>query len=254
MLLQVMPEDVERVIDSVVAAVEAGRLPMAQLDASVRRVLEAKAELGLHRERLVDLDRLDDVLATDEHVDIAQEAADRSITLVRDERNVVPLRGRVLSIVYSDDYDPLAGRTFQRELFAGNEQVRTAQLDGRSSAAELAALQARADSFDIVVFAPFISVAAYKGGLALPPEVAGMVNAIGARTPVVVASFGNPYLLSQLPAVQGYLLAWGGWDAPQRAAARALLGRIDITGRLPIPLPPQYPIGHGLQRTSLSAQ
>src|SRR5690606_27279924 len=174
-LLQVMPDDVERVIDSVVAAVEAGRLPMAQLDRSVRRVLEAKAQLGLYQERMIDLDRLNNVLAIDEHVDMAQEAADRSITLVRDERSLVPLRGRVLSVVYSDDYDPMAGRTFQRELFAGNEQVRTAQIDGRSSAADLAALQVRADSFDIVVFAPFISVAAYKGGLALPAEVANTV-------------------------------------------------------------------------------
>src|SRR5690606_2885910 len=188
------------------------------------------------------------------HVDIAQQAADRSITLVRDERNLVPLRGRVLSIVYSDEYDPMAGRTFQRELFAGNEQVRTAQLDRRSSDADVRALQARADSFDIVVFAPFISVAAYKGGLALPPAVADAVNAIAARRPVVVTSFGNPYLLGQLSSVQGYILAWGGWEAPQRAAARALLGQIDITGRLPIPLPPQYPIGHGIQRTQLSAQ
>ncbi|MHB1168489.1 MAG: glycoside hydrolase family 3 protein [Longimicrobiales bacterium] len=253
-LLQVMPDDVERVIDSVVAAVEAGRLPMAQLDRSVRRVLEAKAHLGLHHERMIDLDSINDVLAIDEHVDIAQEAADRSITLVRDERSLVPLRGRVLSVVYSDDYDPMAGRTFQRELFAGNEQVRTAQIDGRSSAADLAALQARADSFDIVVFAPFISVAAYKGGLALPPEVANTVSTISTRTPVVVTSFGNPYLLSQLSTVQGYVLAWGGWEAPQRAAARALLGQIDITGRLPIPLPPQYQIGHGLQRTSVSTQ
>ena len=254
MLLQVMPDDVERVIDSVVRAVESGRIPMAQLDASVRRVLEAKARLGLHRERLVDLDRLGKVLGVDEHVDIAQAAADRSITLVRDDRNLVPLRGRVLSIVYSDDYNPMAGRTFQRELFAGNDQVRTVQLDRRSSPADLAALQARADSFDIVVFAPFISVAAYKGGLVLPPHVADAVNAISTRRPVIVASFGNPYLLSQLPGVQGYMLAWGGWDGPQLAAARALLGRIEITGRLPIPLPPQYPIGHGLQRTNVSTQ
>ena len=254
MLLQVMPDDVERVIDSVVRAVESGRIPMAQLDASVRRVLEAKARLGLHRERLVDLDRLGKVLGVDEHVDIAQAAADRSITLVRDDRNLVPLRGRVLSIVYSDDYNPMAGRTFQRELFAGNNQIRTVQLDRRSSPADLAALQARADSFDIVVFAPFISVAAYKGGLALPPHVADAVNAISTRRPVIVASFGNPYLLSQLPGVQGYMLAWGGWDGPQLAAARALLGRIEITGRLPIPLPPQYPIGHGLQRTNVSTQ
>ena len=33
----------------------------------------------------------------------------------------------------------------------------------------------------------------------------------------------------------------------QRAAARALLGQMDITGRLPISLPGLYPRGTGIQ-------
>ncbi|MGH7443999.1 MAG: hypothetical protein ACREKM_03940, partial [Longimicrobiales bacterium] len=141
-----------------------------------------------------------------------------------------------------------------RTLYAGNEGVRTVQIDERSEPAALSALAARADSFDIVVFSPFISVSAYKGGLALPERIAMLVNGMAAHTPVIVASFGNPYLLAQLPAVQAYLIAWGQWETPQIAAARALLGQIDITGTLPIPLPAGYPIGHGIRRTMELAQ
>ncbi len=255
MLLQVMPDDVRRVIDALEAAVTDGRIARERIDASVRRVLQAKARLGLHERRLVDLERVDDVLATDAHLALAQEAADRSITLVHDASGLVPLQAqRVLSVAYSDDYDPFAGRTLQRTLFAHNPDVRTVQLDARADDEDLAALIARAHSFDVVVFAPFISVSAYKGGLALPTRIAAAVNGIAAHTPVVVVSFGNPYLLPQLPAVQAYMLAWGGWEAPQIAAARALVGAIDITGTLPIPLPPAYPIGHGLRRVAEAAQ
>lgn len=255
MLLQVMPDDVSLVIDALTAAIREGRLSEDRLDASVRRVLEAKTRVGLHRHRTVDLEEVNDVLATDDHVAIAQEAADRSITLVRDADGLVPLRAaRILSIVYSDDYDPFVGRTLQRTLYAGNEGVRTVRIDERSEPAALSALAARADSFDIVVFSPFISVSAYKGGLALPERIATLVNGMAARTPLVVASFGNPYLLAQLPAVQAYLIAWGQWETPQIAAARALLGQIDITGMLPIPLPAGYPIGHGIRRTMELAQ
>jgi beta-N-acetylhexosaminidase len=249
MLLQVMPNDVPTVIDAVVSAVEEGRISEARIDESVRRVLRAKARLGLDTNRVVELERVNDLLATTAHTTLAQDAADRSITLVRDADRLVPLRAtRVLSIVYSDDYDPWAGRTLQRTLAASMPDLRTAQLDRRSDAAALAAVAARADSADVVLFSPFIRVSAGKAGLALPEPVAAMVTTLAQRRPVVVASFGNPYLIAQLPDVQAYLVAWGQWEAPQRAAARALTGAIPISGTLPIALPPEYPIGHGLRR------
>jgi len=72
------------------------------------------------------------------------------------------------------------------------------------------------------------------------------VNAIARTRPTVVVSFGNPYLLDQLPDVGTYVLAWAGWDVMQEAAARALTGGAPITGRLPIPLPPHHAIGDGI--------
>src|SRR2546421_1990168 len=67
------------------------------------------------------------------------------------------------------------------------------------------------------------------------------------RSPVVGISFGNPYLLENFPALQTYVVAYGDMPSLQRAAARALLGQSDITGRLPISLPGLYPRGTGIQ-------
>ena len=248
-LLQVNPGDVGTVVEALIDAVEKGDLPRARVDEAVRRILTAKARLDLHRRRTVDLDRLPHVLGSAPHQEIAQEAADRSITLVRDARNLVPLApgARVLSVVYTDDFDPWAGRTLQRALTPrGN--VQTVFLDARSDAAALTAATARADSADVVIFSPFIRVSAGKIGLALPDPIAAFADGLAARKPLVVVSFGNPYIIQQLPNAHAYMVAWGQWDAPQRAAARALLGEIDITGRLPIPLPPEYTVGTGIQR------
>src|SRR2546427_13135632 len=51
--------------------------------------------------------------------------------------------------------------------------------------------------------------------------------------------------LSQAPTVKSYLIAWSGVRASERAVALALLGKVPITGRLPISLPPAYRIGGG---------
>jgi beta-N-acetylhexosaminidase len=64
--------------------------------------------------------------------------------------------------------------------------------------------------------------------------------------PTVLVALGSPYLLNQTPTVKSYLIAWSGVRPAERAAARALLGWSPIRGKLPIRIPPAYPIGHGL--------
>ena len=70
---------------------------------------------------------------------------------------------------------------------------------------------------------------------------------IEAKTPIVGISFGNPYLLKDFPGLRTYLVAYGDMPSLQHAVARALLGEIDVTGKLPISLPGLYPRGTGIQ-------
>lgn len=241
-----MPRDVAGTIDTVVAAVERGETTEARIDDSVRRILEAKARLSLHRERTVRLERVQDVVGSPEHLAVAEEVARRSITLVRDRDRLLPLRPErarsVLSIIYTDDVDPFAGRVFQRELRERFDRVRTFLLDTRSQGAELDAVREAAEGADVVVFAPFVRVLDRKGDLAIAEPVAALVRDIASRRPTVVATFGNPYVIGQLHGVGTYLLGWGHAAVSQRAAVRALVGEAPIEGRLPISLPGAGPL------------
>ncbi len=67
------------------------------------------------------------------------------------------------------------------------------------------------------------------------------------QTPLIGISFGNPYVLLGFPKLQTYLVAYGDMPSLQEATARALLGQIDISGRLPISLPGMYQRGTGIQ-------
>src|SRR5690606_12482506 len=98
-----MPPSTREAIDALVAAVEAGEIDEDRLDASVRRILDAKARVGLERRRTVDLRALSRVLGSAAHERWAQDVAERSLTLVRDDDGGLPvsLAGkRVLSITY----------------------------------------------------------------------------------------------------------------------------------------------------------
>ena len=70
---------------------------------------------------------------------------------------------------------------------------------------------------------------------------------------VIGVSFGNPYVLGSFPEMKTYLVAYGDMPGLQRAAAKAMLGLQDITGKLPISLPGLYPRGTGIQLTGPQA-
>jgi beta-N-acetylhexosaminidase len=250
-----MPRDVHAAIEAVMAAVHAGTLDEPRIDASVRRILEAKARAGLPASRFVPLDSVEQVVGVRAHTELAREIARRSLTLARDPDGLVPLRAdaqRILAVTYAEANDPAAGLAFAAALASSGRAVRTARVDPRTTVEEFAALRAAADSADVVVLAAFVAplersgTISARGGL---PQWAAELAAAGRR--VVLVSFGSPYLLSGFPDVSAYLLAWGGMDVSQEAAAQALLGRIGIGGTLPVSLPPFHAAGEGLKRQGI---
>ncbi len=79
------------------AALEAGQVSEAAIDACVRRVLRAKLQLGLFDNPFVDEDRAAEVLADPAHREIARVAAERSVVLLRNEADLLPLSAESLS-------------------------------------------------------------------------------------------------------------------------------------------------------------
>ena len=100
----------------------------------------------------------------------------------------------------------------------------------------------------VVLFSPFIRVTANKGTVALPAHIADFVRRVAAARPLVLTTFGNPYVLRQMPRAQAYLTTFGIGDALEAAVARAVTGTQPIRGRTPVSLPGFFAVGDGLSR------
>ncbi len=250
-----MPRDVRTAIETVMGALESGRLEEARIDASVRRLLAAKWRAGLAGNRLVELEGVSERVGTRAHAELARTVAERSLTLARDQRNLVPLAPgarRVLSITYARPSDLTAGRAFDAALRSEGVRVTSVRVDQRSTAAEIDEIRELVAAADVVLTSAYVapvidgeSTVRTGGGFAAFVE-----EMAGAGVPLIAVSFGSPYLLAAMPSVPAYLLAWGGAEVSQRAAARALIGHIPITGRLPVSVPPYLEGGAGLQRAA----
>ena len=246
-----MPPSVERAVEGIAVAVESGRIDASRIDASVRRILETKKQMGLDTDRAVQIDQIGQVVGIPAHTQVAAEIAERSITLLHNGGNLLPLLGtrsaRVMSVSFRRTSDVLAGRYFNARLRQTYPRLTTAGLDVDSGPALYEGLLRQARQQALVILSTYVTAFSQSGSLALPEELvdfAGHLTEIG--VPHIVVSFGNPYLITELPDVRAYMLAWSGSEASQTAAAQALFGEIEISGRVPTRIPPLYDIGDGI--------
>lgn len=243
------------------AAVHSGSLTDARITVSAERILRMKASLGLHKQKQVALEDVPRVVGGRAHRAVAQVVSERSITLLKDERNTVPLRLPAdASILYLSVLDYPAGwsigapsRTLAPELRKRWPRLMAVELSDRSTAAELDLVQATADRYEAIVAAVFVRTAAYSGRMDLAPALTRLLNDLARRTraantPFVAILFGNPYVATFLPELPAMVLTYDYYDLAEGSAARAIAGEAPIGGRLPVALPGLFPIGHGLVR------
>ena len=252
--LLLKPADPDAALRGVREAVKNGRLTEARLEASTRKVLAAKYDLGLVEQRITPLDSIDRNVAGKEVAQLANEIAEHAITLVRDDAGVMPVKlnptTRIFNLAITNGDDRLfIAQSFSAAMARGGQKMQTVTLDDRSSDAEVRKALDAANRADLVIVSMYGRVRTGQArSVALPePGETALTQLIEHKTPIIGISFGNPYLLLSFSKLQTYLVAYGDMPSLQEAAARAVLGQIDITGRLPISLPGLYPRGTGIQ-------
>ena len=239
------------------AAVQAGDISQDQLTRSVERILRVKARLGLHRNRLTDLGAIDAELGGRARAAVANEICERAITLVRDDRNQVPLKApRSANVLYLSVVDYASGwregapsRSVIPALKERWPNVTAVEISDRTTASEYELVRALARRADVVIASIFVRIASYSGRMDLTAEQIDLLQSLADDPrPFITVVFGNPYVVIALPKLPAVLLTYEAFDAMEVAAVRAVAGETAIGGKLPISLPGQFPFGHGLTR------
>ena len=248
---------------AIVAAVKAGDIPRAQVEQSARRILEAKARLGLHRVRTVNLDAVPSTVGGRKHDAVARSISQRSITLIKDARNDVPLATpKTGSVLYLSILDYPSGwriaapsRTVIPALKARWPNTEAVEISDRATPSELDLVRSMSDNYDAIVAGIFVRASSGSGRLDLAPQVVRLLQDLSRGSerrnqPFVAMFFGNPYTPMFVPEIPSMMLTYDFSDYAEDSAVRALAGESAIGGKLPITLPGLFPLGHGLARSA----
>ena len=243
-------------------AVKSGKITEERIDESLRKILALKYWLGLNddKNRYADLDALGKFCGTPENAAIVQEVADRSITMLKNDK-VLPLGAKVLKdakIVnisierFSSDPAPMDLAWQIASAFPG---TRTYHLrPDMADAFYKQVAQAAADA-DLVFLSFFVPRARAGDAAPLRKKDIALIQKIVAEKPkrVIAMSHGNPHLIRKLPELPTFLVGWGegGWCGPRepffRSFIKVVKGELKPTGKLPLKVSDKYPIGFGLK-------
>ena len=247
-----LPPTPKEVIQSLIQAVRNGDLQESRIDESVKRILEAKARLGIHQKKLVDVEALDRKIGAKGSLVQAEKTFESSITLVKNEGDIVPLSAGFQKIaVFSLSSDPggyFAGRAFVRAMKRRVPRAIEFYAEASTGGEFIAEAVEKTREADVVVIGLFSRVSARKGNVGLDLKHIQLINELAdGHQRVVVVSFGSPYFLRNFKDVDAYLCAYRYADESQLSAVKALFGEIDIVGKLPVSIPGIFSIGHGLK-------
>src|SRR5579862_1076085 len=237
-------------LKGLIDASHSGRLPMSRIDDAVRRILTAKARLGLEKNRTVDVAAITNNFARPEYAATALDIASRGITLLRDKNHVLPLDAtkplRLLAVQLSGDSDPWPGENFEDELRHQVDNLTVLRADTQFH--KITDLQVPDPStYDAAIICAYVRVSDRKGNVDLPAEQVGLINRLlAAGKPVIVAAFGTPYLIDRFPDAPTWIASFSTADVSQRAMARALVGTTPIAGHIPVTVPGTVNRGDGL--------
>lgn len=256
--LLLKPKDPAATIQAVVDAVRKGELSEDHIDQAVRKLLFWKARLRLHESRLVDAANVGTAVGGPRHQALAQEVADRSLTVLKND-GVFPLpRGateKLLNIsIQKLEIDP-SPEALALKLAVEFPGMTSYTLRPDTDAAVYRKALESAKSASLVTISLFVQ--RDKMGEAAPLRAADRdlierVTASG-RPRVVVMSYGNPHLIRRIGGVPAFIVGYGerGWFGNQPiyfdSFVRLLKGELRPQGRLPVIVSEKYPVGAGLR-------
>lgn len=247
--------------------VEKGEVPVALLDASVRRVLAAKAVLGLFDDpfRRIDAKREKARSRTQAAIDLARESGRKSIVLLKNEGDLLPLpkAGKRIAIigpfaggahdlvgpwvVYGDDRQAVDLATGVRAAVKDPALVTVTQGSEVEAplAGGIAAAVSAAQAADVVLLAvgesqPMSGEAQSRALIVLPAPQQALVEAVAATGKPIVIVLKNGRALAlegavlQAPAI---LVTWFLGTETGHAIADVLFGDHGPSGRLPCSFP-----------------
>ena len=243
-----IPQDVPATISLMKNSIQTGVLSPERIDESVRKILLAKYKVGLHLYKPIDTLNLIKDLNTIEDEVLHRELVKNSITIIKNKKNILPIEDlkkhkKIAYVALGDD-------TGDQFLDALAKYSKIHKVDSNNLNEVIDTLE----DFDLVVVGFHKSNAHPWKPYEFSNQELVWLHEIARKNKTILAVFASPYSLLNIKSfnnLEAVLVAYQNSEIAQEITAQTIFGAIEATGKLPVSIKNEFPVGTGIITKSL---
>ena len=215
-------------------AIQKGEISEKRLEESVKKILKTKYLLGLQNLRPLSSEGINNALNNDSHAKISEKLYANALTLLKDEKQLFPLREKE---VYYLPLEEASHEAFLQEL---SKEIKVKKISFKE-------IQSIPENAVVIIGLHKDNSTAYKP-YKISWESKRLINQMKSRNKVILNVFGSPYALQDvdISGISSVLVSYENNPLSMKATAEAYLGKQKINGRLPVVVNEQIKYGMGI--------
>lgn len=245
--MMLVPPDLPKAFKTIKEYVESGKISMQRLDESVKRILEAKARVGLTARPKIVLNNIQADIHSSKAKALKKKLVSNSITLARDKNTIVPLDLNPGSKIASISIGSNTVSPFQREL-SKNAKVDAFNLPSDFSEKKLSDMLQMVASYEKIVIGIHDMNKYSSKNFGIRNNTVKLLGELNRKSDIIVSVFGSPYALKFFDNFNTMIVAYNNEKMTQELTAKAILGELHINGKLPVSAGKTYKFGDGVER------
>jgi beta-N-acetylhexosaminidase len=234
--LLISPKNIDASINAIAKAIKKDKLLASRLDQSVKKILLAKYDVGLWKNKFIDTDNLISKLHTPEAELLKLKLAEAAVTVVRNDAEVIPIQKIESRSFVSLSLGEEVGNEFTHFLskYDGFKHYAVKTLN------DTVGLSTLIKDKDIIV------VGLFEGSTSWLKDIAGLINRLP-KERVIICSFGNPSDLNYFKKIPSWIASYSNEPGIPQATAQLIFGGIAAQGRLPVRISDSLAIGTSIK-------
>ncbi|MFD2161760.1 glycoside hydrolase family 3 protein [Paradesertivirga mongoliensis] len=253
-----LSENAPRSIKLVRRAIRQKRIPMDQIDESVKKILAAKYWAGLNTPQNINIVNVyEDLNGGDAH-SLNQRLSDAAVTVLKSDSLLKQFSASRKTAIISLGVTEVS--QFQKEMQKRFSNSTNFILSKIASAADIKNVSNNLRTYDQIVVAIHDYRKRPQSSLDYNDELKSFISHLAGLN-TVTCLFANPYVIRGLPGVEkskSLLVNYQNSEEMQLAAAKVLSNQMQASGRLPVTINAVFKTGDGIQffpvPTSVSGQ
>ena len=243
-----MSEDVGKAAQSIVDAVNSGKVKEERLELSVKKILYAKYKVGLHNFEPISTTFLIEELYTTRDEALLEDLYENATTLIKNNKAVVPIKNlekqKVAYVNFGDD----DGSPFLDQLkkYTEVDWVR---------AEKLPQLLEKLEEYNTVIIGFHKSNSSPWASYKFSSNELVWLHEIARKNKVILSLFARPYALLDIKSftnIEGIVVGYQNHPVAQQKVAQAIFGATQAKGKLPVSIRDEFPAGTGFNTKNIN--